>query len=432
MKKNEYIGRRYVPKVIGNWKNNIAYESLSIVLWKGSSYTSVQDVPIGIDINNESYWVLSGNYNAQVEIYRQEVKAFDKKIKDLECTRQEVIKARKGLPQLVDKITDLENIVDHEIPQSFTKGSSFLCVDDNNITNYLLNDPKTLQTFKRCDIQVVLLTMTFAFDGTNVTGNSSVDKIREASEYLVNNGIRVGLKIQDKGIEVVNSSNYLVWFEKKTALMLDYLNVVPNPVSINIANEIPKMTNDAQYIPNFNLMYSTLKTAYPLMLITVHTFFSDFYNGLFKMYSAVDQIGINYYPYVTDNPVPTYKEVKRAIYKPINGVAFFDTLNEVYKTKGKKFFISEWGTAGFNYQCKNPSTDFIPSSEKVLNPIVQAIFMDSACQLFPFIENCTGLYLWSANCWRPQNTPIQRAWAWDLNDTTINYIEKTWGGVYNE
>lgn len=62
------------------WTNTVAYEPLTVVINEGNSYTSRQYVPIGIDISNTEYWALSGNYNAQVDAYRQEVKAFDARI----------------------------------------------------------------------------------------------------------------------------------------------------------------------------------------------------------------------------------------------------------------------------------------------------------------------------------------------------------------
>lgn len=73
----EYIGARYVPLFIGEWSSENAYEPLSIVIHEGNSYTSRQAVPIGIEITNEAYWSLTGNYNAQVEQYRQEVANFE-------------------------------------------------------------------------------------------------------------------------------------------------------------------------------------------------------------------------------------------------------------------------------------------------------------------------------------------------------------------
>ena len=83
----EYKGARYVP-VFANpaeWDTTNAYEPLTIVLYKGNSYTSTQYVPAGVGINDTNaaganYWLQTGNYNAQVEAYRQEVREFDGRI----------------------------------------------------------------------------------------------------------------------------------------------------------------------------------------------------------------------------------------------------------------------------------------------------------------------------------------------------------------
>lgn len=76
-RKNTYIGARYVPVFASTpgsiWDNSISYEPLTIVIYQGNSYTSKTFVPVGVDINNQTYWAQSGNYNAQVEAYRQEV-----------------------------------------------------------------------------------------------------------------------------------------------------------------------------------------------------------------------------------------------------------------------------------------------------------------------------------------------------------------------
>ena len=71
-----YTGARYVPLFATplEWNKNTTYEPLTIVIHEGNSYTSRQFVPVGVDIANEDFWALTGNYNAQVEQYRQEVK----------------------------------------------------------------------------------------------------------------------------------------------------------------------------------------------------------------------------------------------------------------------------------------------------------------------------------------------------------------------
>ena len=70
---NQYIGARYVPLITGEWDATISYEPLSVALYQGSSYTSICSVPVGVPPTNTAFWALTGNYNAQVEQYRQEV-----------------------------------------------------------------------------------------------------------------------------------------------------------------------------------------------------------------------------------------------------------------------------------------------------------------------------------------------------------------------
>ena len=82
MATTQYIGARYVPVFAdpAEWNNTRTYEPLTIVMHNGNSYTSAQYVPKGIDISNEVFWKLTGNYNSQVEQYRKEVATYDGRI----------------------------------------------------------------------------------------------------------------------------------------------------------------------------------------------------------------------------------------------------------------------------------------------------------------------------------------------------------------
>lgn len=81
---NTYIGARYVPIFAGTWDKEKNYEPLVIVEYQGNSYTSKTFVPAGVEITNTDYWALTGNYNAQVEYYRQETEAVKNRIDALE------------------------------------------------------------------------------------------------------------------------------------------------------------------------------------------------------------------------------------------------------------------------------------------------------------------------------------------------------------
>ena len=107
--RNVYVGHRYVPKIMGEWDNQIQYEGLSIVTYKGTSYTSKKYVPVGIDISNEDFWVITGNYNAQVETYRRDVNRYkeetDQKIDNYKQeTTEQVEGFNKNLTTQLEKI----------------------------------------------------------------------------------------------------------------------------------------------------------------------------------------------------------------------------------------------------------------------------------------------------------------------------------------
>src|SRR5699024_1198891 len=104
--RNRYVGHRYVPKIFGEWDKQNEYEGLSIVTHQGASYTSKKRVAVGIDILNEEYWVVTGNYDAQVENYRQETIKYKKDTED---------KIKEYKKNTDDKINDYKKITDDKI-----------------------------------------------------------------------------------------------------------------------------------------------------------------------------------------------------------------------------------------------------------------------------------------------------------------------------
>jgi len=80
----QYIGLRYVPKFADpvEWDNANAYEPLTIVLNQGNSYTSKINVPAGVDIANETYWVKTGDFNQQVASLQTQVNGYSADIAD--------------------------------------------------------------------------------------------------------------------------------------------------------------------------------------------------------------------------------------------------------------------------------------------------------------------------------------------------------------
>lgn len=79
---SQYVGARYVPIFADpiEWDIERGYESLTIVTHRGQSYTSKCPVPPGIEITNSRYWALTGDYNAQVAEYKEQVKDLSEQV----------------------------------------------------------------------------------------------------------------------------------------------------------------------------------------------------------------------------------------------------------------------------------------------------------------------------------------------------------------
>ena len=122
MSVTQYIGARYMPLFAepAEWDSSRAYEPLTIVLYKGNSFTSKQSVPIGASIDDTVYWAETGNYNAQVEQYRNEVKIATKQVNDsIKQTTAEVdAKLAKTVSDVDAKLAKTVSDVDAKLAET--------------------------------------------------------------------------------------------------------------------------------------------------------------------------------------------------------------------------------------------------------------------------------------------------------------------------
>lgn len=107
---SQYVGARYVPKFAEpiDWDIERGYESLTIVTYKGESYTSKCPVPPGIDIKNTRYWALTGAYNAQVEEYKNQVKDLSQQVTEFASDNKEF---REKITQYEKDNAEMKNSV---------------------------------------------------------------------------------------------------------------------------------------------------------------------------------------------------------------------------------------------------------------------------------------------------------------------------------
>ena len=192
MATTQYIGARYVPLFAEplDWDSTKTYEALTIVYYAGNSYTSRQAVPKGIDITNEKYWALTGNYNAQVEQYRTETKAAITKVEQYKTeTKAAVDSLNKRKYWISDYKTD-----DITWNEAFAKLQNTF---DGGIINLNVNTSEIL-TLTKSNAHIIGGTVGGLVINVSATSESKVCIDGVTVENSITNG---------KGIELQQGSN---------------------------------------------------------------------------------------------------------------------------------------------------------------------------------------------------------------------------------
>lgn len=143
----QYIGNRYVPIIYGEWTNTVAYEPLTIVTHEGNGYTSKQNVPVGVDISNTNYWVLTTNYDSN----------FQKLVTDVSKLQVDMGQAQTDITSLEGTVSnhttqidnnsdDIETLTDdYNTLSTKVKGNTTNITQLQNLTQFLGEDPDYLQ-----------------------------------------------------------------------------------------------------------------------------------------------------------------------------------------------------------------------------------------------------------------------------------------------
>lgn len=127
MSVREYIGARYVPKFADPiaWDSTKQYEPLTIVTYQGNSFTSRQYVPEGIEITNSDYWVQTGNYNAQIEGYRNEVYQLQNTVEDVQdIIPDDAFTSSSTIKDAIDELDAKSTDIAALLPESAFSSSS--------------------------------------------------------------------------------------------------------------------------------------------------------------------------------------------------------------------------------------------------------------------------------------------------------------------
>ena len=179
----QYIGARYQPIFAdpAEWNDTRTYEPLTIVLHNGDSYTSRQFVPLGTEITNKDYWLVTGNYNAQTEQYRQDVKnAVETVTKELnEQTENVENQLTTQNTYITNQITTQNANVEKQLADQNSKVTSQLTDQNSKVTSQLTdqNSKVTSQlTTQNTNIEKQLSDQNSKVTSQLTTQNTNIEK----------------------------------------------------------------------------------------------------------------------------------------------------------------------------------------------------------------------------------------------------------------
>lgn len=207
---NKYVGLRYVPKIMGEWDKTKEYEPLMIVTYQGNSYTSKTFIPVGIDIQNESFWCLTGNYNAQIENMRTE---FNNNIEEINRNIDtNETKNQKNYEELKTNSETLENNINGFFNLNYTE---LLKLQNTNITfnsisntfSYQFDCKETLQNIIN-NSKVLMIPRGKYYISDTIEINSPITILSDGAEFYINpNEInKSAFKITSDNVEINNIS----------------------------------------------------------------------------------------------------------------------------------------------------------------------------------------------------------------------------------
>ena len=242
----EYIGSRYVPmfgrkgESSTEWNNTAPYEPLTVVTYQGNSYTSRQYVPVGIPISNTDFWAPTGNYNAQVEAYRQEVFTFNDRINGnaaaIEANTQAIENATDLFEQEINNLVsnpdikqmsiEVMNGVDHTITLVSDAEGNYICFDCAGVND--INVIRNFLTAKLGSSKLKAVIITH-FHSDHYKGFSEVAKFCDADT-----DIYIQMRPTQRNDEY---SDYIAGYnEVKSLAQTDGLKVPVTPANLSTVN----------------------------------------------------------------------------------------------------------------------------------------------------------------------------------------------------
>lgn len=170
----QYIGARYVPQFYtasddsNNWEANVAYEALTIVTELNQSYTSKKPVPanIGAPSLNPEYWVLTGNFNAQLNYLSTQVPQMQSDIAQLQnlagkSTFADVVFISDSYAEIFPTSSWIDRVVSHlGIPnyhKAYHGGTGFVGYQSTTFESLLTNLAASMTDSEKASVTAIVV-----------------------------------------------------------------------------------------------------------------------------------------------------------------------------------------------------------------------------------------------------------------------------------
>lgn len=247
------------------WNKASSYDSLTVV-WDDAShgsYASKRPVPPNIELTNEFYWLRTADLDAQVEMYRQEVRALDGRVTaNRDAIANEVARATAAEGKLAKDFNeklDRHHYSFYSTPEDYgAKGDGVTddtdalnaCFSDGKGThvltgNYLITKPVLVKSNT-----TVIATTSKVIKGTN--------EAMFANEHYMEGDTDTDIVIIDLTVETKEGLNLTGWW----FLLNDADNVIVDGLTVNntsVFNEQPNAGCWCTYFAGKNIRVNNVK-----------------------------------------------------------------------------------------------------------------------------------------------------------------------------
>lgn len=247
------------------WNKASTYDALTVV-WDDAthgSYASKRPVPQNIELTNEFYWLRTADLDAQVEMYRQEVKALEGRVTaNGDAIANEIARATAAEAKLAEDFNeklDSHHYSFYSTPEDYgAKGDGV--TDDTDALNACFSDGKGTHvlTGNYLITKPVLVKSNTTVIGTTSKVIKGTNEAMFANEHYMEGDTDTDIVIIDLTVETKEGLNLIGWW----FLLNDADNVIVDGLTVNntsVFNEQPPAGCWCTYFAGKNIRVNNVR-----------------------------------------------------------------------------------------------------------------------------------------------------------------------------